>query len=244
MASQTQILLHLVELVGHEHGQRVLLAVDGLLLQLGGYGPRHGRGVGAQQTPQLVVDLRLHDPDLEALDVLDRVDRSGAVGQVAEAVLGKSEALELGLGQGAENLVAQRSVENSMRLLVILEQERELHHPDLGSEHVDRPQGDDAHLHRVHLYLLENLGLAAQRAAVQDGDGYLAARRLLRELLELLGGDVLGRAGRGDHAKRDADAGPGRARTRQAEDEDQKDERAPGQDPGEPRRVFGLHVSS
>ena len=203
MAGQGQILLDLPELIFHHDPERVFLAVDYPLLQLRVDRPGHRCRVGAQILPDGLMHGRGHDPDLQPLDIRRTLDRMAAVGQVPETVFGKAEAFEARAFQILQDLRPQRTIEDGIRLGTVLEQEGVINHPDDGVEGIKGAAGDDPHLHGVQLDLLQDLGLIADGAGVEDLDGDIALGLFLDQFLKLVGNDILGGAGLGYNAQFD-----------------------------------------
>ena len=127
VVGQRDELLHFPELVRRNHRDRILLAIDRLGLQRAvDLGERHRRRVGAQRLDPVDVDRVRDHAQLQAVDVLDLVDRTLAGGDLSIAQLPVGQADDaLGL-EFLVQLLADRAVADGVRLLLIGEQEREV----------------------------------------------------------------------------------------------------------------------
>ena len=198
MARQRQVLLHLVELGGDDHRQRVLLAVHRALLQGGEHlGEGHGRGDDAEALVGGDVHRVLHGAHLQAPEVLGALHVALAVGHVAEAVLRPRQRLEaLGVELG-EHLLADRAVQHRAGVRLVAEQERHVEDLGLGHEVRHRAGGGEGQFLGAQLHGLDGLALAAQRPVVEGLDlvaavgalcDFLGERVDRHALVRILGG--------------------------------------------------------
>ena len=168
MAGQGHVLLHLVEVGGHDHRQRVLLAIHGALLQgREHFREGHGRGDDAQALVGGHVHRVLHGAHLQALEVIGLVDGALVVGHVTHAVLRPGQGLEaLGL-ELRQQLLTNRPVQYRTGVGLVAEQEGHVQDAGLGHEIRHRASGVVGQLLRAQLHRLHHLALTTQRARVE-----------------------------------------------------------------------------
>ena len=116
------------------------------------------------------MDRVLHRPHLEALEVLGHVDRTLAVGHVAESVLGPGEPDHALRRKFLQHLLADRTVEHGARVRVVAEQERDVEDRDLGHEVRQRPRRGQRQVERAELHAFDRFALGAERAGVERLD--------------------------------------------------------------------------
>lgn len=153
MLGHGQVLVDCRNVVGQDHREGIFLAVQRILLQSGiRFAPGHGNSVRAQCDPQLLMQLIFHDPDTQAGHVLNAVDLTHAVGQIAETGLPHAEALHADAGDSIHHLVADLTHENSVGMLVALDdigqieyaqfRDKVCQHADIDNGKVQIPQLD------------------------------------------------------------------------------------------------------
>ncbi len=192
VTGERHVLLHLFELGGRDHGQRILLAVHGALLQGGEHlGERHRRRDDAELLVGLDVHRILHGSHLEALEVVRTVHRPLAVGHVPEAVFAPCERHDALGGKLAEHLLADRSVEHGARVRVIAHQERNVEDRDFGHEVRHGPRRRHRQVERADLQRLDRFALGAEGAGIEILDLVAAAGSRLDLAGEGVDGDAV-----------------------------------------------------
>ena len=185
MVGQGQVLLHLGELVGQNHAQRVFLPVQRFRFECGiDLRKGHRRGVGLQRPDPVQVDRVGNHADLQAGQVFHLVDGTLAVGHVAKAKLPVGQADNAFFRQLVVHLLAKGAVDHGVGFLAVGEQERKV----INGEFLDLA-GQNAGIHRDHL----------QRAALHRRHvGRVPTQHPTREQVDLdlaagLGGDDVGK---------------------------------------------------
>ena len=213
MAGQRQVLLQLRQLGRGDHRQRVLLAVDGALLQRGGdLRPGHRRGQDADLAEGGDVHRVLGGADLQALGVGGSDHRALAVGEVAEALLAPGQRLEATRREGLQHVLADRAVEHLAGVGEVAHQEGDVEHAGLRHE-VQRGAGrQDGEVDGAELQALDDFALAAERAARELLHLEAAAGAGFERLREGLAARAVVRAGRQriGHLQRGLGGGRGR----------------------------------
>ena len=183
------LVLHLVELGREDGRQRILLPVHDALLERGvDLGERHRLGRCAERREGLDEQRVLDHAQLQAGEVLGRVDRPAAVGDLTEAVLPEAQPDQPLLRQLGHQLLAERAVQQRIGLLALVEQERQVDQAErLQPGAADQGRGvGHGHLERAALQRRDHGHVVAERAAGEQLDLDLAAALLLHQLAELL----------------------------------------------------------
>ena len=161
---QHDTILHFPELISVDHRDRVFLRVDHALLEARvDLYPDHWHRVRAQSREGIHVDLVLHRPQSNTLEIV-RLGDLPIDRQVAPAVLPDGEAGDaLGIEifqQGLTDL----SVEHGVSVLAVTEEERHVENVDLGREASERPRRHHGHVDCAKLQSLDHLALFAKLA--------------------------------------------------------------------------------
>ena len=114
------------------------------------------------------------------------------------ASAGEVTAHQVVLAHLVEQVLADLAVQHAARLVVVLEQERQVEHIGLRHEVAQRAGGGDHHVHGADLQALDHGALAAEGAGGMFQDLELAVAETLQGLLEGVGTDrVVGAVGEG-----------------------------------------------
>ena len=169
MSSQDQVGADLVEALGLDHGQRVLLSLDGALLQRGeDLRQSHGGGLCAQslESGHGHSGLRSTDDQIVAVgnagDLLGGGDVTGTAGEVAQALhaAGFHQILEL---------LADVAGQDLFHLLVALDQVRHTDHAQIRLVGLHGLAGEgDVHRAAVGQDALDHIDLGSQLAVGED----------------------------------------------------------------------------
>ena len=196
MVAQRQMLLDLEEAHVGDGRDRVLLAVDDLLLQGAvELAEVDHRRHGAERLELLLDHRRRHRADLGAL-VVGRLADGEVAGELLEAQLPEHDALDVDLLQRLQDRLAGGPVDHAVRDLAAGEQERQIENLHAGCQRRDPGGRKDGDLEGACLHLLDHLRAAAELARREHLHLELAARALLDQLLPLQRG-LMVRAGLG-----------------------------------------------
>ena len=135
MTRQRDVLLDLDELRSRDHRKRILLAVDGALLERGeDFGERHRRRDDAELLVRLDVHRIFHRAHLESLEVVRKHDGALVVGHVPETVFAPGERDDALRREFREQLLADRAIKSCAGMRVVAEEEWDVENRDLGNE--------------------------------------------------------------------------------------------------------------
>ena len=180
MSGAGHILLHFVELLGHDVGGRVLLAVNGLQLQRGiEFAEGDNRGNRAEGLEGINKNFALGNADLETLHVRGGFDLKLVVGQMAHAVFPPADDDgAMGLNHFRE-LFADGAVHDFAEVIHAAENKGQVE-----DAHVRDPVGKDgvrslAHVHAAGHDAFSDFELLAKLVGGVDSDFDVAAGELV-----------------------------------------------------------------
>ncbi|MNV43118.1 hypothetical protein D3C71_1348240 [compost metagenome] len=177
------MLLHLIELAGQDGGRRVFLAVHGLLFHGGvQLGERHGRGVGAQRVEGVEEQGALDHAQLQACQIIGRIDGAARVGYMAKAVFPEAQADQALVGQHGQQLLAEGAVEQGVGFGLGVEGERQIQHAKGLDQRHQRGGIRNRHLQRAAAQGRGHAHVVAQGAAGKQLGVHLAAALGLQAL--------------------------------------------------------------
>ena len=192
MSGLDQVLLDLIEGLGGDHCQRVLLSLDGAGLQGSeDLGQSHGGGLCADRVECSDGHRGLRGTDQQVLAVSDAVDLSvggdvtGTSGEVAED-------LHAGLFHQAFQLLADFAVKNCLHVLVRLDQVRHTDHAEVRGIGLHGLAGEGDVAAALLKDGLDHVDLRSQLGVRIDLDLDLAVGILFDLLLEVQGSEVPG----------------------------------------------------
>ena len=189
MAGEGQVFLHVLKRRRVDVGQRVLLTIDGAVLQAG---VNIREGHDDDGSVQCVVHGDLHavlvGAELDSLQILGLFQRAGVVGHVTVAALPDGQDLE---SHGLDELLSELGAEIAAPCITSIvqtgKQEGQQGHVDLC---VDALEVCSTHLHAglcgTATHLLNQVALTAQRAISVDLDLNAAVSALLNSLFKAL----------------------------------------------------------
>ena len=168
MTGQGHVLLHLVKLGRHDHGQGVFLTVNRALLQRGEHlGHGHGGGHNAQPFVGRHVHGVFHGAQLQTLQIIRRVDGTLVVGHVADAVLTPGQGLETFGVELGQHFLADGAVQHRACVGLVTEQERNVKNLGVGHKVGHGAGGAEGQLLGAELHGLNRFALTTQGAGVK-----------------------------------------------------------------------------
>ena len=181
MVSEGYVFLHLIEFEQVDERERVLLALDDLGLQrrIDLVDIDAGRR-GAERFEHGGPKRAHRHADLESFDVVGRIDRMSAAGDLPVAIIPHVvEGMEARLRDGATHEGAERAVHGWPHLAIVLECEADAiyrGHRHIGCE--DQP-GEIEYLDGAGAQLRQHVGVAAELAVGKELDLHSTARLFL-----------------------------------------------------------------
>ena len=205
MVGLREVLLHLLELGRPDVGVGVLLAVDHAGLhrdeQLGELERRRVGAIGLEHLDPPDAGRRAQ---LDALEVLGRVDRAHVVGDLAEAVLPHADQLVALLLELGRELRPDDLLRDAAHVRPVLDQVGHVEQAELG-QHGRHDGRGLADLERAEADLLQHLGVVAELARAVDVGLDLVADLLVDALDPFVARQVLHAARRVGGAEADLD---------------------------------------
>src|ERR671912_2238960 len=192
MLGQREVLLHLEKLARVDQVDRVLLRVDGSVLERQiDLGERERSWACAEGLESSDVARVGGGADLDSLEVVGPQDRALRVGDVAEADLPERQSLELVLLELSQELVADWTVHDAVNVLEAREQVRQVEHVELRHERAEERVPGEPHVEGAETQVLQDARIVAERAAGMHLDLNLAVRALLDGFGEKLRREVM-----------------------------------------------------
>ena len=161
----------------------------------------HGDAVAAERIHHVDEHRVTDDADLEALEVGKGLDRPLGIVDAAGAGIHPAQADEPGLGiigDGIEQLLADRAVDHLLHMRGVSEQERQVDDVERIDHRAKRADADPRHCERADLGLLDRLLLAAELHGGKHLHGEPPVGRLVELLAKVFHRDDGGIAGRMD----------------------------------------------
>ena len=192
VAGHRAIFLHFVEFGDVDDGERIFLAFDHLGLQCRiDLGKINAGRCCAKRLEHRGPQRADRHADLEALQVVSRVDRLGRGGDVAVAVVENPvEGVQVDLGHGGADEGAEFTVHRRPHGLIILERKRQT--IDAGQRHqgLQDQAGQRKNINRARAHLRQHVGVAAQLVVREHLNVHLAIGFFFDRLDRFTGADV------------------------------------------------------